>query len=99
MQRHPKTYGIPAAVDRADLNGFAAYLTGHSSLPGRGYSGPGIWAQISGTGTNASLPNTYEWTHEPFTSSLALPCPAGACRAHRPARASSAGRSSPRSTR
>ncbi len=35
------------------------------------YFAPGIWAQIFGNGTNASLPNTYEWAYEPFTSSLA----------------------------
>ena len=39
---------------------------------------PGIWAQIFGTGSDASLPNTYEWTYEPFTSSLAHP-PTGWC--------------------
>ena len=37
------------------------------------YSAPDIWASIFGTGTAASIPNTYEWTYEPFTSSLAHP--------------------------
>ena len=42
------------------------------------YSDPGIWASIFGTGSAASIPNTYEWTYEPFTSSLAHP-PLGWC--------------------
>jgi hypothetical protein len=62
---------IPAQVDRAVLNGFAAYLTSHSSYKTGVYSAPDIWAQIFGTGTNALLLNTYEWTYESFTSSLA----------------------------
>jgi len=62
---------VPAGVDRADLNGFAAYLTSHSAYKAGVYSAPDIWASIFGTGTAASIPNTYEWTYEPFTSSLA----------------------------
>jgi hypothetical protein len=73
-----RSRGIAASVDRADLNGFAAYLTGHSSQAAGVYSAPDIWAWIFGTGTAASIPNTYEWTYEPFTSSLAQP-PAGWC--------------------
>jgi hypothetical protein len=42
------------------------------------YSAPDIWAAIFGTGTASKIPNTYEWTYEPFTSSLARP-PAGWC--------------------
>jgi hypothetical protein len=73
-----KTSFIPASVDRADLNGFAAYLTSHSSYKAGVYSAPDIWAEIFGTGSAASIPNTYEWTYESFTSSLAHP-PAGWC--------------------
>jgi hypothetical protein len=73
-----RTSFIPANVDRADLDGFAAYLTSHSSFKAGVYSAPDIWAQIFGTGVAASIPNTYEWTYEPFTSSLAHP-PAGWC--------------------
>ena len=87
MQRHPKTYGIPAAVDRADLNGFAGYLTGQSSYQAGVYSAPDIWAQIFGTGTDASLPSTCEWAYEPFASSLARP-PSGSCLSGTPACAS-----------
>lgn len=73
-----KTAYIPAGIDRADLNGFAAYLTNHSHYKAGVYSAPDIWAEIFGTGTAASIPNTYEWTYESFTSSLAHP-PAGWC--------------------
>jgi hypothetical protein len=73
-----RAYHIPAAVDRAVLNGFAAYLTGHSGYKAGVYSAPDIWAEIFGTGTAASIPDTYEWTYEPFTASLARP-PSGWC--------------------
>lgn len=69
---------VPANVDRADFNGFAAYVAAHSSYKVGVYSAPDIWAQIFGTGSAASIPNTYEWTYESFTSSLAHP-PAGWC--------------------
>jgi hypothetical protein len=69
---------IPARIDRAVLNGYAAYLTGHSSYKAGVYSAPDKWAQIFGTHAAASIPNTYEWTYETFTSSLAHP-PAGWC--------------------
>jgi hypothetical protein len=61
---------IPAAVDRADLNGFAAYLTSHSSYKAGVYSAPDIWGLIFGTGAASLIPNTYEWTYQAFTSSL-----------------------------
>ncbi|HTW04298.1 MAG TPA: hypothetical protein VMF87_28640 [Streptosporangiaceae bacterium] len=64
---------VPADVDRADFNGFAAYVTAHSSFKVGVYSAPDIWAQIFGTGSSASIPTTYEWTYESFTSSLAHP--------------------------
>lgn len=69
---------VPASVDRADLNGFAAYLTSHSAYKAGVYSAPDIWASIFGTGVAASIPNTYEWTYEPFTSSL-VHHPSGWC--------------------
>jgi hypothetical protein len=69
---------VSASVDRADFNGFAAYVTAHSSYKVGVYSAPDIWASIFGTGSAASIPNTYEWTYEPFTSSLGRP-PAGWC--------------------
>jgi hypothetical protein len=73
-----KINSVPTAVDRADVNGFATYLTSHSAYKAGVYSAPSIWTQIFGTGADASLSNTYEWTYEPFTSSLAHP-PSGWC--------------------
>lgn len=64
---------VPTSLDRADLNGFANYLTSHSSYKAGVYSAPDIWASIFGTGYDSYIPNTYEWTYEPFTSSLAHP--------------------------
>jgi hypothetical protein len=64
---------VAASVDRADLNGFADYVTSHSSYKVGVYSAPSIWSEIFGTGSAASIPNTYEWTYESFTSSLANP--------------------------
>jgi len=65
-----KVHHIPASIDRAVLNGYAAYLTGHSHFKVGVYSAPDIWADIFGTGTASLIPNTYEWTYEAFTGSL-----------------------------
>ncbi len=65
-----KQSGIAAAVDRADINGFAAYLTTHSSYKAGVYSAPSVWTSIFGTGAASLIPNTYEWTYVPATSSL-----------------------------
>jgi hypothetical protein len=73
-----KITSVPANVDRADVNGFGAYVTAHSSYKAGVYSAPDKWASIFGAGSAASLRNTYEWTYESFTSSLADP-PAGWC--------------------
>jgi len=69
---------VAASVDRADFNGFAAYVRSHSSYKVGVYSAPGIWTDIFGTGSAASIPTTYEWTYKSFTSSLAHP-PVGWC--------------------
>jgi hypothetical protein len=65
-----KTSFVPAAIDRADLNGYAAYLTAHSGYFAGVYSSPSIWPSIFGTGTSSILSNTYEWTYTADTSSL-----------------------------
>jgi hypothetical protein len=66
-----KQASVPASVDRADLNGFADYLTSHSSYKVGVYSAPSIWTSIFGTSASiGSLPNTYEWTYNGLTSSL-----------------------------
>ncbi len=61
---------VPAALDRADFDGFAAYLTAHSAYKVGVYSSAGVWASIFGTGSAASIPDTYEWTYEPETVSF-----------------------------
>ena len=61
---------ISTAVDRADVNGFAAYLTSHSSYKAGVYSDAPVWKAIFGTGVDSRIPNTYEWTYARNTSSL-----------------------------
>jgi hypothetical protein len=68
-----KTQGISAQLDRADFDGFANYLTSHSSYKAGVYSAPSVWADIFGTGSYASLTNTYEWTYTANSSSLSDP--------------------------
>ncbi len=73
-----KTVGVAAALDRADLNGYANYLTAHSSdIPGV-YSSPAIWSSIFGTGSASSIPNIDEWTYTDATSHISPP-PIGWC--------------------
>jgi hypothetical protein len=69
---------VAPGVDRADFNGYAAYLTTHSSYRVGVYSSPVVWADIFGTGRDGALGNTYEWTYSGDTSSLDDP-PAGWC--------------------
>ena len=61
---------VPTAVDRADFNGYADYITSHSSYQVGVYSSPSVWNSIMGTGGNSLIPNTYEWTYTGDTSSL-----------------------------
>ena len=65
-----KTSYVPASVDRAEFNFFANYLTSHSAYKAGVYSAPSIWGSIFGSGSTASIPNTYEWTYTGDTSSL-----------------------------
>ena len=51
-----KTVGVAASLDRADLNGYASYLTAHSSYTPGVYSSPLIWSSIFGTGSASSIP-------------------------------------------
>ena len=69
---------IAHRIDRAELDGFAAYLAGHSADKAGVYSSPAIWSQIFGHGSAALIPHTYEWTYHDATSSLARQ-PAGWC--------------------
>ena len=95
-----KQQHIAAAIDRAEFNGYASYITTHSKWKVGVYSEPGIWASIFGTGSASLLPNTYEWTYEPETASLSAK-PSGWCLSggRGPARGSSAGRPARASTR
>jgi hypothetical protein len=62
---------VATDLDRADFNGFASYVTSHSAYKAGVYSAPAVWSSIFGTGADASIPNTYEWTYNADTSSLA----------------------------
>jgi hypothetical protein len=73
-----KHSGIATTVDRAEINGFTAYLTAHSSYKAGVYSAASVWTSIFGTGTDSLIPNTYEWTYLPETSSLSN-APSGWC--------------------
>jgi hypothetical protein len=65
-----KASSISAVSDRSVLNGYAAYLTSHSKFKVGVYSSPLIWPSIFGSGSYASIPNTYEWTYTPETATL-----------------------------
>ena len=73
-----KQSSVPAVIDRTEFNGFAAYISSHSTLKVGVYSSPLIWGSIFGTGQYAAIPNTYEWTYSPGTSNLAA-APSGWC--------------------
>ena len=73
-----KHSGIPAAVDRADFNGFWGYVDARSRYAPGVYSAAGIWTSIFGTGSAASIPHTDEWTYEPETATLSH-APVGWC--------------------
>ena len=61
---------VPAAVDRAEFNGFAAYVAAHSHDKVGVYSSPRVWTSIFGTGVASRMPHTYEWTHVPGAANL-----------------------------
>jgi hypothetical protein len=73
-----KTVGVPASLDRADLNGYANYLTAHSSYTPGVYSSPLIWSSIFGTGSASSIPGIDEWTYSTGTRNISPP-PIGWC--------------------
>jgi hypothetical protein len=61
---------VPWIVDRAEFNGFAAYVAAHSSYKVGVYSAPSVWSSIFGTLSASLIPNTFEWTYWPETSNL-----------------------------
>jgi hypothetical protein len=73
-----KQSSVPAALDRADFNGFWGYVRLHSSFTPGVYSAPSIWGRIFGSGSFASIPGTDEWTYTPETSNVGQ-APAGWC--------------------
>jgi hypothetical protein len=75
---HVKSTYISASIDRAEFNAYASYITSHSKDRVGVYSSPGIWESIFGTGSTASIPNTYEWTYETETGKLSA-APVGWC--------------------
>jgi hypothetical protein len=73
-----KIPSVPAAVDRADFNGFWGYIRDHSSFRPGVYSSPSDWTRIFGTGSASSIPGTDEWTYLPETADLGR-APSGWC--------------------
>ena len=78
-------------MDRAEVNGYEAYLTAHSSYVPGVYSSPSIWGSIFGTGSASNISGTYEWTYTDATSRLSKPPVKWCVWARRPAPGSSAG--------
>jgi hypothetical protein len=75
---HVVKSSVPADVDRAEVNGYANYITAHSKYKVGVYSSAPVWTSIFGTGTDSLLPNTYEWTYLPETSNTSAK-PSGWC--------------------
>jgi len=73
-----QTSSMSASVARAEFDGFASYVTSHSSYKTGVYSSAATWDEIFGTGSASLIPNTYEWTYEPETASLSK-APSGWC--------------------
>ena len=73
---------VSAGLDRADFNGFANYITAHSSYKVGVYSTASVWTSIFGTGADSLIPNTYEWTYEPETTNYTGAYPYGWCLDH-----------------
>lgn len=78
---------VPAAVDRADFNGFWDYVAAHSPYKPGVYSEPGVWASIFGSssaspGNPGYIPHTDEWTYEPETTNYRGAYPYGWCLNH-----------------
>lgn len=75
---------VPAAVDRADFNGFYDYIAAHSKFKPGVYSAPAVWNSIFGStsaspGSPGYIPHTDEWTYEPETTNYAGNAPYGWC--------------------
>lgn len=66
--------GIPTSLDRATFNGFWNYIYYDTTAfyPGV-YSSTSYWTSIFGTGSDGSIPNTFEWTNQVQTYSTNVP--------------------------
>jgi hypothetical protein len=73
-----KQSSVPAVVDRAEFDGFANYISAHSSYVPGVYSAPAIWSRIFGTGSAGSIRGIDEWTYMPESSNLGQ-APSGWC--------------------
>ncbi len=62
---------VPATLDRAEVDGFAAYVRAHSHLEVGVYSSPLVWPAIFGAGPEAVVHHLLEWTYSAGTGSLA----------------------------
>ena len=69
---------VPVNVDRAEFNGFAAYITTHSKYKVGVYSSPQVWTSIFANTKASLILNTYEWTYWTETSNLSN-APSGWC--------------------
>lgn len=66
-------YAISTSVARATFNGFWDYVYNDSSFYPAVYSSPLMWNDTFGTGSDGSIPNTFEWTYEGQTYSTNAP--------------------------
>jgi hypothetical protein len=71
----------PTSVDRAEFNGFAGYISSHSTYKVGVYSAPVVWNSIFAGSRDGLIPNTYEWTYLPETSHVSY-APTGWCLGH-----------------
>jgi hypothetical protein len=70
---------VPAALDRADFNGFFDYVVAHSRYKPGVYSSPAVWQSIFGSGSAGYIGHTDEWTYEPETTDYRGDAPRGWC--------------------
>jgi hypothetical protein len=70
---------VPAALDRADFNGFWDYVSQHSRYKPGIYSAVAVWSSIFGKGGIGYVGRTDEWTYEPETRDYRGDAPDGWC--------------------
>ena len=65
-----KTQHIAPGIDRGVLDGFAAYLTAHSSYKAGVYSAPPVWTAIFGTGSASTCAHFFGSQHSADATAL-----------------------------